>query len=132
MYGPLGAKKKQGSGRSLEILMPYCHAQGTSATTQGCFGASNFKRLLRNRIPQLILASGSPPGPPGLPKSPRDQSKPRFILILGRFLMFFVISYVMWATFCRVCLVSFFGCSMNFISLFRSLLFKFVTTGSSF
>ena len=31
--GPLGAKKKQGSGRSPEILTPYCHAQGISATT---------------------------------------------------------------------------------------------------
>ena len=33
VYGPLGAKKKQGSGRSPEILTPYCHAQGISATT---------------------------------------------------------------------------------------------------
>ena len=31
--GPLGAKKKQGSGRSPEILTPYCHAQEISATT---------------------------------------------------------------------------------------------------
>ena len=33
VYGRLGAKKKQGSGRSPEIFTPYCHAQGTSATT---------------------------------------------------------------------------------------------------
>ena len=33
VYGPLGAKKKQGSGLRPEILTPYCHAQGISATT---------------------------------------------------------------------------------------------------
>ena len=30
---PLGAKKKQGSGRSPKIPTPYCHAQGILATT---------------------------------------------------------------------------------------------------
>ena len=33
--GPLGAKKKQGSGRSPEILTPNRHAQWISAITYG-------------------------------------------------------------------------------------------------
>ena len=55
VYGPLGAKKKQGSGRSPEILTPYCQVQGISNNVR-CFGASNFKMLLRNPNPQLYLA----------------------------------------------------------------------------
>ena len=63
VWPPVGGEEKQGSGRGPEILMPYCHAQGAAATTLRCFGASNFKRLLRNPIAHLILTSGSPTGP---------------------------------------------------------------------
>ena len=51
-------------------------------------------------------ALGAQMAPKASPKSPQDQSKPRFPLILDDFLMIFCI---MWATFYLVCFITFFG-----------------------
>jgi hypothetical protein len=70
------------------------------------------------------------PRPP--PRAPGTSPSLDFHLFWDDFLICLMISHIMWATFCLVCLVSFLGCSIIFVGLLRALLFKFLATGSSF
>ena len=59
----LGGEEKAGFGaqpRDFDTILP---CPGNISNNIKGFGASSFKMLLRNPIPQLILASGSPWGP---------------------------------------------------------------------
>ena len=58
-YGPLGAKKKQGSGRSPEILTPNGHAQWISAITYDALELQSSKCLSEALIPRGMWPPGA-------------------------------------------------------------------------
>ena len=77
-------------------------------------------------------ALGAKMTPKASPRVPGTSPSLDFHLFWDDFLICLMISHIMWATFCLVCLVSFLGCSIIFVGLLRALLFKFLATGYSF